>query len=578
MLQERLQGYWDLGLQLGLLASFVVQAPALPVPGLSATGEVGVQGQASRALAVPLLDSFVVTGSTRAGALAASLPAPIFSAAGKNLTHGAISRSLSVPGLVATGTGAVAPNAGALAVTLTAPTAQSTGTIQVAGALARTLAVPSQSAAGTVSIVGTSARTLAVPTSSLAGSVGTTAELAANLTVPSLSATTAVGTRTGTLTANLASPSISAVGLALVAGSASLPLAAPSVTSAGVVALAGALAATLVPPALSSAGTITTALTVDVTLAVPSSSASATVAVTGTSTRTLSAPSASATSSVRLAGALTATLTLPTRSLAAAVRVASSFSGTLASPSLTAAGTVATGGVTTDGPASVFVPLSAADWVTLGLPAPLVQWGCQDASGALAVAFGASAPLAAVGTGHLYQQSISGWTRKFVGLVVDSTNQAFHYAGSALDIAASESFAWLVYAAVQDGSTTRPIIRFSTNAVAMNLRSDGRLSVVWSGGNNDTTGPDHAGITTVRPYLFYRRSGPNQVGAYTSIRDFTGFYSSTANAGGSKGLGTESGSGLELRCCLAAFWRGTDANTIAATNRSTLATLGWTVT
>lgn len=75
-----------------------------------------------------------------------------------------------------------------------------------------------------------------------------------------------------------------------------------------------------------------------------------------------------------------------------------------------------------DGPSNVHVPRNSQDWLSLGLPAPLIQWDCQEDSGDLFSSIG-TATLAAGGSGHLYRQSITGWTRRFVGLTDSSTHR-----------------------------------------------------------------------------------------------------------------------------------------------------------
>lgn len=82
-------------------------------------------------------------------------------------------------------------------------------------------------------------------------------------------------------------------------------------------------------------------------------------------------------------------------------------------------------GVTRDAASQWYFPASAAEWTALmsaaGLATgnPVTTHNCQEASGALVDAFGL-ANLAASGAGHLYAQSVAGFTRLAV-TTVDAT-------------------------------------------------------------------------------------------------------------------------------------------------------------
>lgn len=82
-------------------------------------------------------------------------------------------------------------------------------------------------------------------------------------------------------------------------------------------------------------------------------------------------------------------------------------------------------GVTRDAASQWYFPASAAEWTAFMTAAglatgnPVTTHNCQEASGALVDAFGL-ANLAQSGTGHLYQQTVSGFTRKAV-TTIDAT-------------------------------------------------------------------------------------------------------------------------------------------------------------
>lgn len=96
-----------------------------------------------------------------------------------------------------------------------------------------------------------------------------------------------------------------------------------------------------------------------------------------------------------------------------------------------------------------------------------------------------------------------------------------------------------------------------------------------SNGSGANGSGNHRSITTVRPWMWYRTG--SVAGGITNLTSVqvTG-QSNGAVSGAGRGLGPSSGaaeSACDLRCCLLAFWKGTDATTVAQT--STLTTLGW---
>src|SRR5678815_1520650 len=74
-------------------------------------------------------------------------------------------------------------------------------------------------------------------------------------------------------------------------------------------------------------------------------------------------------------------------------------------------------GVTRDSTSSIYAPANATEWTALMAAAPLATgnpastWICQEASGSLLDSI-ATVHMTQQGAGHLYQQSVPGWTRK----------------------------------------------------------------------------------------------------------------------------------------------------------------------
>ena len=231
-----------------------------------------------------------------------------------------------------------------------------------------------------------------------------------------------------------------------------------------------------------------------------------------------------------------------------------------------------------DGPQNVYVPAVAADWTALGLPAPLMQWGCQEQAGDLVPAIGAET-LTAAGSGLLYEQSITGWVRKFVGSNT-TTDQHWHNTSSTFSVATNQGWAWLVYASAATPGTTATLITECSTSWVLQILTTGRVRTSFKGsGNADSSGPSHTGITTVRPYIFYRKqNSPINMGVITDIRSLPNQAGSASDAitNTSSGLGPITGATLNARYGLAAFWKGTDADIIS--EKVALQALGWTVT
>lgn len=85
-------------------------------------------------------------------------------------------------------------------------------------------------------------------------------------------------------------------------------------------------------------------------------------------------------------------------------------------------------GVTRDATSGKYCPANATEWTALMTAAGLATgnpgstWNMQEASGNLADSIG-SVTLTQTGTGHLYQQVVSGWSRFAVATVDGTANQ-----------------------------------------------------------------------------------------------------------------------------------------------------------
>lgn len=235
-------------------------------------------------------------------------------------------------------------------------------------------------------------------------------------------------------------------------------------------------------------------------------------------------------------------------------------------------------GLSTDGPQQVYAPFTSQEWAAIGLPAPLVQWGCQDSSGNLVSSTGTE-DLEPAGSSLLYGQSITGWSRKFVG-TTGLSGQHWHSTSSLFSANLNQAWAWLIYASTANAvGTSLALVTQGTTGWALQIGTTGRIRTVFDGsGQTDTSGPAHSDINTVRPYIFFRKSNTaTNMGVLTDIRSLPtqGSSASDAITNTSSGFGPISGTSLSARLGLAAFWKGSDADIIS--DRSTLVTLRWAV-
>jgi hypothetical protein len=228
--------------------------------------------------------------------------------------------------------------------------------------------------------------------------------------------------------------------------------------------------------------------------------------------------------------------------------------------------------VGTDGPSAVYVPASAADWVELGLPAPLAQWNCQDASGNLTAAVGAIELVP--NASPLYQQTVSGWTRNFVGTADGTASQRFSTSDASLDAGAGVSMAMLVYMAWDSASARRLFIAGGDNNTVRSVASTGVVRSFHNG--TGVSSATDLGDTTVRPYIWYRNATSNASGLLLISEALVGTHDETATSGAIRGIGAPGANiAATSKVGLMAYWTGADAETIAA--KATLTTLGWTV-
>lgn len=227
-----------------------------------------------------------------------------------------------------------------------------------------------------------------------------------------------------------------------------------------------------------------------------------------------------------------------------------------------------------DGPGNWYVPLSAGDFTQLGLNTPNVLLLCQESSGSLVPTIDSpgAGNWAINGTGQLYQQSVTGWTRKFVGLNGAVNAQRFGTVASQLDVASGESFAMICYAAYTTPGASRGLFAAQGANNRVQALSTGVLRTIHNATQTNTP-TSHAGITTVHQIAWYRRADTNVSGLQTDIEGITSNpHNESAFAGQIKCLGsTEAATpAVESRFCWCAIYKGVNAEFAMSTYLQTL--------
>jgi hypothetical protein len=216
---------------------------------------------------------------------------------------------------------------------------------------------------------------------------------------------------------------------------------------------------------------------------------------------------------------------------------------------------------TKDGPSGgVYVPSSPLDFIRLGLPVPDWLWLLQDAAGNVVPVYNTTT-LVVGGSGTVYQQTLSGWTRKFLGFPQGVGNQ-FGVAATAMDLAAGESFAMVSLSAVQKPSATAWLFIppaggiFLSTAGVPSFRSSGGVDTAFSQVHADTVAP-----STVRPYIWYRNALINESGALTDLERVIGTHSEAATTVGSTKCigGAGATPAAPQRCGWLAMYKGVNA-------------------
>lgn len=243
---------------------------------------------------------------------------------------------------------------------------------------------------------------------------------------------------------------------------------------------------------------------------------------------------------------------------------------TLGSFTLSSAGTVT---VNKDGPSSaIYVPQSSADFTALSVTVPDSLWLCQEASGNLSDSIGA-VTLTANGS-PLYQQTVTGWTRKGLGFN-ETANQRFSVGAGTYNPGTSSSAVLFYYR--HSLSTTG--VRYawtlgsaSGNSLYARINAAGTAAINCIG--NVTSGTYNYQEDVVHPFLFVYNRTAGRVRIYTDQEQINGTYGSGV-LDATKGLGAGSGTSVDGEILWACQWYGAGAEAVDA--KTTLSALGWTL-
>lgn len=227
--------------------------------------------------------------------------------------------------------------------------------------------------------------------------------------------------------------------------------------------------------------------------------------------------------------------------------------------------------VDVDGPSSVYVPTSAADFTALGLTVPDSLWLCQEASGNADDVFNAM-DLTPTGS-PTYAQAVTNWTRTAFGFN-QTSNQRF--SGSTAYDPSAASSAMLVYAEfVAALSTPRGLMTLgqTTGASLYSAFTNAGLVRITNNAVNVSGASDHRG-GGVRPYLFVYNRTAGTVRVYTNLEQINGTYSATVTNSANKGFCGSGVTSFEGKILWGCQWYGAGAEAQA---KATLTTLGWSL-
>lgn len=236
-----------------------------------------------------------------------------------------------------------------------------------------------------------------------------------------------------------------------------------------------------------------------------------------------------------------------------------------------------------DGGSSKAVPASAAEWSAFaaanaltGLQAPTSLWGCQEASGNLGDVI-SGVTLTQNATGHLYQQSVPGWSRLCVKTIDGTANQKWVNTTTAAN-AGTESIAMLAYILTPSAAPAATRTLYACGTTLEHRIASGLTAARLTVQAVNTDGAAGFASGAVRPVLLcYDRTG-GAVTLSTDESNMAGTYSA-AVTGVVCALGASGATPANAGYLYACQWKGAAAEWFATigNRRAMLQAAAWTI-
>ncbi len=235
---------------------------------------------------------------------------------------------------------------------------------------------------------------------------------------------------------------------------------------------------------------------------------------------------------------------------------------------------------TTDATSGIGIPQNTTEWSAfisdagLSISAPSALYLCQEASGNLSDSIGAIS-LTKTGTGHTYQQAVTGWTAQGISFT-DGTTGSFVSTSASLPAINTNSCMTLMYGALgASPAATRTIHEMGTGAALIRIdisTTNAKLIAVMSGSVTGTA----TNTSTVRPWVlcFDRTNSANNV--VTNAENPTSVFKSTAT-GKNITFGGVTHAPPALTMFYAPVWFNSAAEMTTTQIVGMLSALGWTM-
>lgn len=219
--------------------------------------------------------------------------------------------------------------------------------------------------------------------------------------------------------------------------------------------------------------------------------------------------------------------------------------------------------------------------INAAMTEPDYMWTCGEASGNLNDLCNGPPGVLTAGTNVSYSNTLTGWTRPFVGITAESAGSGFRALASALWNIGSQSVFALSYSAAVGSSGNRCLLLLGGgNGVQLEIVAAGQATCFVNSVRATGTFVYEAATPTVYPFVFhYDRRGAGDARVYTNKEAIVGTW---ANLGDNvKGLGSNTLASPIARHGLLAVWVGANAELMMDLGgslqggKTTIANLGW---